>query len=155
MSEQHKNYKGYFFVNNLYMSEKQYGIQSFHCLGEIVLKYMPVSDVINRKVRTKYNHLLNWLKNDKTAILLKGHNCANLNKIKEFLNDKDNPYPWSYFCEDEESLNSAITSVGVVLPECIHNAPRDDDLFYEYAIKENLTIFEIELSALIINSKSA
>lgn len=155
MIEQNKKYKGYFFVNNLYMSEKQYGIQSFHCFGEIVLKYMTVSNVINRKVRIKYNHLLNWLKNDKKTILLKGHNCANLNKIKEFLNDNDNTYPWSYFCEDEESLNSAITSVGVVLPERIHNAPRDEDLFYEYAIKENLTIFEIELSSLIINSKSA
>lgn len=155
MSEQNKNYKGYFFVNNLYMSEKQYGIQSFHCLGEIVLKYMTVNQALNRKVRTKYNHLLNWLKNDKKTILLKGYNCANLNKIKEFLNDNDNTYPWSYFCEDEESLNSAITSVGIVLPERIHNAPRDEDLFYAYAIKENLTIFEIELSSLIINSKTA
>jgi hypothetical protein len=40
--------------------------------------------------------------------------------LEEFFSDSDNPFPFAMFCEEEAALNSAPTSIGIVLTEDIY-----------------------------------
>ncbi|MDD5151226.1 MAG: hypothetical protein PHC28_12255 [Flavobacterium sp.] len=54
-------------------------------------------------------------------ILLNGGNSSSLKNIVRWFSEPWNNFDWSYFNEDEESLDSAITAVGIILPEKIYN----------------------------------
>ena len=103
----------YSFTNALYMSPLQLGLQTGHCIAEM--------SQIN-KGKLMFDE---WAQEHKTIIILDGGNNASLNSIFEFLNSSDNTiYPVAKFNEDEQSLNGAITSVGIVLPEEIYETAR-------------------------------
>ena len=111
--------RAYFFVNNLYMRELQWGLQSLHCLGELHNKYLP-----NVASATQYAMLRDWEQNHKTVIFLGAGNVEGLNTVynhfRELERFTDFKYPFARFNEDEQSLNNAITSVGIILPESVY-----------------------------------
>ena len=113
--------RAYFFVNNLYMSEKQWGIQSVHALSELNKKKLPENQ---RAV------LEDWQNNHKTVIILQGTNCAGLKHFDRILSHACNKlgYPSSVFYEDMDSLNGAITCVMAIVPVDLVKVERDEIL---------------------------
>lgn len=111
---------------NYYISSIQQGIQTAHAVHEIFNKYVvemmikphpwSLDEVDNQR------RLVDWSLNHKTIITLNGGNCDDLSELLKFFEDDSNPFPYVYFEEDKASLNSAITCVGIVLPEEIYNA---------------------------------
>jgi len=72
-----------------------------------------------------HNHFLqlhDWSRNHKTMVVLNGGNCETLDELMTFVGSDNNTFPWQYFNEDGQSLNGALTCVGIVLPERIYEA---------------------------------
>ena len=105
--------RAYFFTNT-WLSGLQKGLQVAHCVAEMSQK---------APGKPGDEEFIDWVDNHKTIIILDGGASGDLIEIAEFFERKDNPYPSASFCEDEYSLNGAMTSVGIVLPE----------EFYEFA----------------------
>lgn len=138
------------------MSDKQFGIQAAHCLAEMFGKWaQPNTVFFFEKDISTASMLYQWGKNDKTLVLLKGGNCAHLADIFDILDNNENPYPYASFNEDKESLNEALTCVGIVVPEKIYDAVYDPydtnggEAFCQHAFTNKLTPFEVELCKLI------
>ena len=112
------NYRAYHF-GNFYLSSLQQGIQAAHAQTELFKDYanVPMGSIV-----------WEWAKNP-TMICLNGGNNQSLLDIVDFLHVDANPYPWSAFYEDEESLGGILTNVCIVLPEKIYNA---NSMFKEY-----------------------
>ena len=68
------------------------------------------------------NYKRDFLNEHKTIIVCNGGNNAMIRQTIEFFKHPKNIYPWHDFYEDEQSLDSALTGVGIILPECIYNA---------------------------------
>jgi len=100
------------------LSSIQQGIQSAHCLAEMFTKYTKGED---KKL------LFDWAKNHKTMIVLNGGNSEALTEFYTLLQkpDEEDHYPFAKFNEDEQSLNNAITCVGIILPEKTYNTAKE------------------------------
>ena len=103
------------------LSSIQQGIQSGHAAVELFKKYL-----IDEGWKDGYAELVNdWAQNHKTMVCLNGGNAKGIREWLEFFNvgelDHFNDFPFVGFYEDEESLDGALTSVAVVLPERIFN----------------------------------
>lgn len=103
----------YSFVNS-YLSPLQQGLQTAHLVGEF-------SHKISTDQALTY---VTWAEDYKTIIILNGGNCASLNELITQFQTPENQYPWGYFFEDRESLNGALTCVGIILPERIYEGAR-------------------------------
>lgn len=101
---------------HVYLSDIQKGIQSAHAQMELFVKY-PFNPCNNQSI-----DLYEWATHHKTMICLNGGNSASLIKTKNLLEGCS--YPWSVFYEDEDSLNSTITNVAIVLPERIYTVAK-------------------------------
>lgn len=104
--------RGYFF-GNYYLSQIQQGIQALHCAVDMRNKYLFSSSM-------QIKMYDNWAISHKTVVLLNGGNQAALSDLHAFLDHPANPYPFGYFEEDEQSLNSCLTCIGIILPEKIY-----------------------------------
>lgn len=104
-----------YHFGNYYMSSIQQGIQAAHCQMELFVKYE--NAIVPGYVTTQKRDLYDWTKYHKTMICLSGGNNNQLKEIKELFG----PYPWSYFCEDEDSLGGILTNVAIILPESIYD----------------------------------
>jgi hypothetical protein len=63
-------------------------------------------------------------------ILLNGGYADTLRTLIDRFSSPENLYPWNYFHEGEDSLDGALTCVGIILPEKIYelsSALREDD----------------------------
>jgi len=105
---------------NMYMMGIQAGIQAAHCVQEInnnVSKYNPKEDFLLFR---------EWAVWDKTLILLNGGGQDELIKTHDlFIENAKYRYPYAIFRESQEALGSAVTAVGIVLPEYIYNYGKD------------------------------
>lgn len=103
----------YSFVN-YYLSPLQHGLQTAHCVSEMYVT--PQSGA----ARSRFN---DWAENHKTIIICNGGNAAMLQTLYEQLKTLgDRLYlPVVKFHEDEQSLNTALTSVAIILPEHLYN----------------------------------
>ena len=102
-----------YFFGNMYLSSIQQGIQAGHVISELFVKY-PHPPAI------RDSHLLwDWAENHKTVVLLNGGYSSELLDIIQFFSHRDNPYPWTSFCEADDALDGALTCVGIILPEQI------------------------------------
>lgn len=110
-----------YYFGNMYLSSIQQGIQAAHVTHELFLKHKHDNLANGNYVTTK---LWDWAKNHKTMILLNGGYSAALRELIALFDSPENDYPWTYFCEEEASLNGALTSVGIVLPEKIYEAAK-------------------------------
>lgn len=107
-----------YFLGNYYLSSIQQGIQAAHCAVDMAMKYSSHRGEDNQSWVT----FCEWAEGHKTMVLLNGGNQSALNDFAFFLNNVDNPFPWEQFFEDEQSLNNALTCVGIILPERIYEA---------------------------------
>ena len=106
----------YSFVN-YYLSPLQHGLQTAHMVSELF------RDRITDETNSRETQMLDsWAKYHKTIIICNGGNQLELQSLFDFFVNKDNLFPFSYFTEDEQSLNGCLTCVGIVLPERIYAA---------------------------------
>lgn len=112
IKDYYKNLRLYTFVNKLYMSPIQHGIQTAHVVSTMHGKYGINSEVLNR-----------WAKKDHTIIVLDGTCHGRLQEIGDVVCKFARRYklPYAIFKEDEYSLNNATTCVGIVLPEDVYS----------------------------------
>jgi len=101
-----------YFFGNMYLSPIQQGIQAAHVTHELFLKYGIDS------------RFYDWAQDHKTMILLNGGYSENLRELIALFDSRENPYPWAHFNEGEDSLDGALTSVGIVLPEKIYETAK-------------------------------
>jgi hypothetical protein len=109
------SYRLYTFVNHIYMSEKQFGIQTAHL----------TSTMMNNVAKLKgedlesYRMVHDWAENSPTIIMCQGGNVAMLTELYAKLKPMaaDLGLPVAKFHEDEASLGGVITCVGVLVPE--------------------------------------
>lgn len=108
-------YRLYTFTN-YYLSDKQLGIQSLHIVGEMANRNTNVRDrePVNDGVENSFEQ---WCRKDKTVIVLNGGNSASLNRIYYELQKLGIGEDPIFFREDEESLNGALTAVGILIPD--------------------------------------
>jgi len=121
-----------------YMSSIQQGIQSAHILGNIVKTYYD-------RLGEKGEMVRDFLSKHKTMIVCNGGNSASLDMLEDFFLSCDNPYPWSSFCEDEDSMEGMMTGLGIILPEEIYGATLVDDCFQFNDIMYHDGFYEYEL----------
>ncbi len=149
-----------YYFGNMYLSSIQQGIQAAHVTHELFLKHTVhskyTSDIIGDRQR---DMLYDWARNHKTMILLNGGYADNLRELIQLFHNRTNPYPWAFFNEGQDSLDGALTCVGIVLPEKIYAASaafradpalvdgvREGGYYYnELAERTELTKWEFEL----------
>lgn len=102
---------------NMYLSSIQQGIQSAHVIAEMFVKY-------SNPDQENHYPLHEWARSNKTIILLNGGYSSNIWSLVKFFSILDNPYPWTYFTESSDALDSALTSVGILLPEKIYDTAK-------------------------------
>lgn len=108
-----------YFLVNQYMMGIQAGIQAGHAACEMLADYWD-EDRNNKKVKL----IEQWLKNDKTFILLDG---GYQQKMYEFVDKIPNGVPYAFFHEEEDALNGALTALAFVLPDYIYGAKLDEN----------------------------
>lgn len=108
-------YRLYTFVNNVYMSPIQWGIQTAHVVSSMMVKYHQSerTDVFN-----------NWAAISPTIIVCKGGILSTLQEIEQKIDFLGNSFNLAHasFCEDDESLGGILTCVGILVPEEIYEA---------------------------------
>ena len=97
---------------NYYLSSIQQGIQAGHAAVELFNKY---------ENSEQLNTVKDWAKNHKTMVCLNGGNNTALKEIRDLFENETNPYPWTSFYEDNDSLNGTLTCVAIVLPEITYD----------------------------------
>jgi hypothetical protein len=112
---------------NVYLSQIQQGIQGLHAVVELFslaqeLTEQVGSENLPAEYKAQFNMLYLWAKHYKTVIFLNGGNQADLTELDLFLSQGH--YPVSRFCEDEISINGALTSVCIILPEKIYEGAK-------------------------------
>lgn len=109
-----------YFVVNQYIAGIHAGIQGAHAMGEMFIKYLP------RKNKAAAI-MQDWLRDDKTIIVLEGGYQSRLIDLSILLEKTQNTYPFATFREEVDALNGAMTAVAVVLPEYMYNPERNED----------------------------
>jgi hypothetical protein len=107
-------YRFYGF-GNYYLSSLQQGLQSAHCIADMFVKY--------KKKKAQKEIVYDWAENHKTMVLLNGGNSLMLAQTHQFFEELKNEgmdLPFQLFHEDEQSLNGALTYVGIVVPSEIY-----------------------------------
>lgn len=107
------NLRAYHF-GNFYLSSIQQGIQNHHALAAMAVKYRFGDDAAT-------NMVWDWAPHP-YVINLNGGNNASMWDIVRMFESEANPYPWSFFREDEDSLGGLLTNVAIILPEKIWDA---------------------------------
>lgn len=103
----------YSFINHLYMSPIQWGIQTAHVVSTLSVKYNKGCD--------QEHAYREWASDEPTILICQGGNVASLNKLQIELNliARRLMLPQAEFNEDENSLGGIITAVGILVPENI------------------------------------
>lgn len=107
----------YTFIN-FYLSSIQQGIQTAHILGEFV---NIANGSANDFTKLQKEMFFEWCRDHKTIVVCNGGNNKNIRETISLFEDPRNPFPWAHFHEDGESLDSALTGVGIVLPEELYD----------------------------------
>lgn len=109
----------FYGFGNYYLSSLQQALQAHHACQEIYNKYFLTDPVVvDAPERASYD---DWSKNHKTIVLLNGGNSADLLELNEFFKSVEHDYAFASFCEDEQSLCGALTSVGIILTPAIYD----------------------------------
>lgn len=132
----------YVWVNWLYMNEKQWGIQTAHCVSDMSM------------MRFGQDTYRKWATEDKTIIMFNGTNSGTIKRVYSILqfaarnfNRVGIQIPHVIFREDGESLDNAVTSCGFILPDAIreigwdHN-PSLDGVHWEDIFLPNISAGE-------------
>lgn len=106
-----KKHRLYTFVNFLYMSQKQWGIQTAHVTSTLMAKA--------RQHPAMDQAAMEWANHSPTIIMCKAHNVAELLRLERDIGSlaENLHLPFAAFREDQDSLGGVITCVGVLVPE--------------------------------------
>ena len=117
---------------NFMLSSIQHGIQTAHIMGEILIKNDP----------TPYHNeiTLEWLSRHKTIIVCNGGNSKSITELYQFFAHRHNKYPFASFNEDTDSLNGALTGVGIVLPPEIYDVKTE--FVFDKETRERKKVYE-------------
>ncbi len=105
-------YTCYTWVNGLYLNDKQFGIQTAHCISDmsIVPDYRPIYE--------------RWARNHKKIVVFDGTNSGTIRNIFTIIadmafhfQDRGIYIPAKIFKEDGESLDGATTACGIIIPD--------------------------------------
>jgi len=114
-----------YYFGNMYLSSIQQGIQAAHATADMFVKYQPFyTDEECDESSSAYRMLTEWASNHKTMILLNAGFGSEIHDLVKFFNDDENPYPFAPFSEEEASLDGAITTVSIILPEYIYEGAK-------------------------------
>ncbi len=104
-----------YFFGNFYLSSIQQGIQALHCVSDMFVQY-------GHESNHERTLLYDWAANHKVVVLLNGGNAESLRETYLSFRNLcgELRYPYGTFSEDAESLDSARTCVGVIVPEGIY-----------------------------------
>ncbi|UZZ64386.1 hypothetical protein A54_146 [Septuagintavirus sv54] len=104
----------YVLVNS-YMMGIQAGIQAAHAAANLVGHYgFAYAD----RYDDRYNLVDQWQSKDQTMILLNGgYQSKMLNFAEGFLAPNIEKIPYAFFCEENDSLNGALTAIAFILPQ--------------------------------------
>jgi hypothetical protein len=108
----------YSFVN-YYMSQLQHGLQTAHCVSDMACNVL-FSGIDSPEADAFYK----WAEDHKTIIICNGGNTQQLEDLHFSLVDLAAGFnlPLVKFYEDEQSLNCALTSVAVLVPEWAYDS---------------------------------
>lgn len=136
---------------NVYLNSISQGIQPAHVVHELMVKY------------TEHQHqrvgegkmLFDWAKNHKTIISLNGGNNSGIRNTLDTL-DRIGPhlnFPFAHFYEDDQSLGTMMTSVGIIVPKYLYDRaatiranPDYVDIFSNEYERELLTLLNRPLA---------
>jgi hypothetical protein len=117
---------------NYYLSSIQQGIQTAHVVSELMYKHCS---------ENQFKMIQDWAKYHKTIVVCNGGNSKDIEDLHTFFCNKENPYPLADFAEDEQSLNSALTCVGIILPEEIYEVKSEFKYGYSSDSRERTKIY--------------
>lgn len=106
-----------YFFGNMYLSSIQQGIQAAHVVHELFIKYPESAH--------QHSILDHWAKEHKTMVLLNAGYSDEIRSLVTFFNTTENPLPWAKFHEGKDSLDGALTCVGIILPEEFYEAAKE------------------------------
>lgn len=111
-----------YFFGNMYLSSIQQGIQAAHVVAEMFTRYPDgsVNDTHNQ-----VGILNHWATQHKTMVLLNAGYSENIHQLVQVFSSPDNPLPWAQFHEGVDSLDGAITCIGIILPEEFYEAAKE------------------------------
>src|SRR5690606_28880245 len=114
----------YSFVNNIYMSAIQHGIQTGHAAVRLVRHYTgPDSDIQIYADACRADLVNDWADNWETFIILGAGDFAGVNAAFDILKATD--LPVGDFTESEQALGGLRTCAVAVIPDYIFNAQFD------------------------------
>lgn len=108
-----------YYFGNMYLSSIQQGIQALHVTHEMYTKYVYPDPA------QQYFILDNWARDHKTVVLLNAGYGEEIRSLVHFFEDAANPLPWASFHEGKDSLDGALTCVGIVLPEEFYEGAKE------------------------------
>lgn len=146
------SYRFYSFVNNLYMSPIQLGIQTAHAATNMSIAYGHED--------TRYDMYVEWASTNPVIMICQGHNVAGLQDLASTLGPLAERLilPFTTFNEDQASLGGVITAVAVLVPERLAGlkhkmvrSPEGDvpEFFNEDGTKPQLTEDELALVKIV------
>jgi len=106
-------YRLYSFINHLYMSPIQWGIQTAHVVSTLSVLYKHNTE--------QHKAYLEWAEKEPTIIICQGGNVGMLTDLLGRLEPlaKQLNLAITEFHEDEQSLGGVITAVGVLVPDTL------------------------------------
>ena len=113
-----------YFVNNMYLSSIQNGIQPAHVIHEMFRKYDGVICGDNLEKRLQ---LYDWADNHKTIIVLNGGMTEHLEKFLQLVENSQFTFATFY----EPGIGNALTSIGIIVPEYFYTATEEELLSNE------------------------
>lgn len=113
LSDNDHGLRAYHF-GNFYLSSIQQGIQAHHAGIALALKYRMGDDSAAQMV-------WEWAPSP-IVYCLNGGNNKTMQEIRQLFSSANNPYPWSDFFEDYDSLHNILTNVAIIVPEKIWGA---------------------------------
>ena len=115
------NFRLYTFVNHVYMSPLQWGIQTAHV----------VSTMMSDERFKDREDVKQWAKESPTIIVCRGGNFAALTNLSEYFAAKSTllDLPYASFHEDEESLGGILTCAGILVPRKFFAAQFEDYMY--------------------------
>lgn len=125
----------FYGIKNMYMNGIHTGIQCGHVVTELFNKYGNLHDNVLADYQMKlYRTLWDWNKNHKTWVLLDGGYASSLRGLIEVFKKYEDEFPWAEFHEEADALDGALTAVGIILPDWIYDARRDDKRDSRYTL---------------------
>jgi hypothetical protein len=132
---------------NSYLSDLQKGIQTAHLVNLLHKRY---NDPYLSEAKATF---VDWAYLTDTVVVYAGGGQADLDDLKCLFEDNRNydRYPFAAFLEDGNSLNGAMTAVGIILPEKFSKSEDRQD----YMDRKIGDLFDWKLADLLEESKLA